>query len=169
MDPAFDAAATRPSTDRATPVRLSESDRAILEQLRRDARIPTAELARRVGLARSTVQTKIGRMVDIGVIDGFSIVAGDALREPEVSALVMIATAPRFAAERAERLVRCPGVRSLASISGSYSFVAEVAAPTPSALDQCIDAIAGVDGVERTESHIVLSRRSGTSVPAQAR
>ena len=50
-------------------------------------------------------------------------------------------------------------VRSVHSVSGSFDLIAIVAAPSISALDTVIDAIGGLDGVEKTLSSIILSTR----------
>lgn len=139
--------------------RLSESDRRILDHLRRDARMPTAELARRVGLARTTVQTKIARLMDRGVIEGFSVRTGPATDPQEVSAFVLVQAEPGFGARGATRLAALPGVRALSETCGEYGFVAELAAPDLPALNAAIDAIGAVAGVRRTQTHVVLARR----------
>jgi DNA-binding Lrp family transcriptional regulator len=52
-----------------------------------------------------------------------------------------------------------PAVRLLQSVSGGFDLVAVVAAPSVAAMDQVIDAIGAMDGVERTTSSIVLSTK----------
>ena len=47
----------------------------------------------------------------------------------------------------------------LCTISGQYDLIAKVTEATTEALDQSIDAIATLDGVEQTLSHIVLSKK----------
>lgn len=47
----------------------------------------------------------------------------------------------------------------LCTISGQYDLMAQVTESTTEALDLIIDAIATLDGVEKTLSHIVLSRK----------
>jgi DNA-binding Lrp family transcriptional regulator len=47
----------------------------------------------------------------------------------------------------------------LCTISGQYDLMAMVTESTTEALDRVIDSIAALDGVEKTLSHIVLSRK----------
>jgi DNA-binding Lrp family transcriptional regulator len=42
-------------------VTIDDTDRVLLALLARDARMPAAELARRIGIARTTVQARIER------------------------------------------------------------------------------------------------------------
>ena len=46
-----------------TEPQIDETDRALLALLAADARRPVADLARRLGLARTTVQARIDRLV----------------------------------------------------------------------------------------------------------
>ena len=51
----------------------------------------------------------------------------------------------------------------LCTISGQYDLMAMVTESTTEALDRVIDSIAALDGVEKTLSHIVLSRKKRSS------
>lgn len=50
---------------------LDPTDRKILAELTANARIPTAELARRVGLSKTPVAARIRHLEDIGLITGY--------------------------------------------------------------------------------------------------
>jgi DNA-binding Lrp family transcriptional regulator len=52
-----------------------------------------------------------------------------------------------------------PEVTTLHSVSGTFDLIAIIAAPSISELDQLIDGIGTIDGVERTLSSIILSTR----------
>lgn len=51
---------------------LDDVDRAIVHELQRDARMPNARLAERVGIAQSTCIQRVRSLVDRGVITGFT-------------------------------------------------------------------------------------------------
>ncbi|MBL8574055.1 MAG: Lrp/AsnC family transcriptional regulator, partial [Hyphomicrobiaceae bacterium] len=58
---------------------LDDIDRQLIGLLRDDSRLPTTTLARRLGVARATVQNRIDRLMETGVILGFTIrLRGDA-------------------------------------------------------------------------------------------
>ncbi len=60
------------------PVQLPDAtDRALLALLREDARAPTAELARKLGLSRTTVQSRMERLQRQRVITGYTISVAD--------------------------------------------------------------------------------------------
>ena len=136
---------------------IDETDQRLLALLREDARAPAAVLGRKLGLARTTVQSRIERLLARGLITGFTVRTPEA-RE-QIVAQVMITAAPKLA-PRAEAALRAlPEVRRLYSVSGRFDLIAVLAADTVSALDAAIDRIGALDGVERTESAIVLSTR----------
>lgn len=138
---------------------LDATDRALLSLLREDARTPTAELARRLELSRTTVQSRIERLERARVITGYAVQVADELESALVRAHVMITVAPKRSGAIESALRRIPEVRTLHSVSGPFDLIAIVAAPSIGELDALIDRIGVLDGVDRTTSAIVLSTR----------
>jgi DNA-binding Lrp family transcriptional regulator len=136
---------------------MDELDRALLNQLRENARAPVAELARALGLSRTTVQSRIARLERSGVIAGYTVKASDSHARGEVHAYVMITVSPRKSGVVAAAARRLAAVRRLESVSGPFDLMAMVGAPTMTELDRVIDALGELEGVERTTSSIVLS------------
>ena len=142
-----------------TETALDPTDRALLALLRADARAPTAELARKLGLSRTTVQSRMERLQRQRVISGFTISVPDELEAHLVRAHVLITLAPRRSAAIEQALRGIAEVRVLHSVSGPFDLIAIVAAASIGELDALIDRIGALDGVERTTSAIVLSTR----------
>ena len=138
---------------------LDTTDRALLALLRDDARASTAELARALGLSRTTVQSRMERLKRQRVISGFTVTVPDELEAQLVRAHVMITLAPKRSAAIELALRRIAEVRVLHSVSGPFDLIAIVAAASIGELDALIDRIGALDGVERTTSAIVLSTR----------
>ncbi len=139
--------------------RLDDTDRALLALLRDNARLPTSELARRLKLSRTTVQSRLTRLERERVIAGYTVAVADEAEAALVRAHVMITLEPRKSAPIESVLRRIDEVRTLHSVSGPYDLIAVVAAPSIGELDRLIDRIGALDGVERTTSAIVLSTR----------
>ncbi len=138
---------------------ISEQDEHLLAALRDDARISTAELARRLGHSRTTVQNRMERLERDGIIAGYTVKLGDEYERSLIRAHVMITVGPKAAAGVTSALRKMDEVRRLHSVGGSFDMIADVAAQDVGALDQIIDAIGALDGVERTMSSIILSTR----------
>ena len=138
---------------------LDPTDIALLALLRDDARAPTAELARRLKLSRTTVQSRMERLQRRRVIAGYTVVVPDELEADLARAHVLITLAPKRSGAIEIALRKIPEVRVLHSVSGPFDLIAVVAAASIGELDALIDRIGGLDGVERTTSAIVLSTR----------
>lgn len=138
---------------------LDSVDRALLALLRDDARAPTAELARRLGLSRTTVQSRMDRLERQRVIAGYTVTVPDEVEAALVRAHVLITSVPKQGAAIEQALRRIAQVRVLHSVSGPFDLIAIVAATSIGELDALIDQIGALDGVERTTSAIVLSTR----------
>jgi DNA-binding Lrp family transcriptional regulator len=72
---------------------------------------------------------------------------------------VLITIAPKALSAVTASLNAIPEVTTLHSVSGTFDLIAIIAAPSISELDQLIDGIGTIDGVERTLSSIILSTR----------
>ena len=147
------------NTSQMTKPVLDATDIALLALLRDDARAPTAELARKLGLSRTTVQSRMEKLQRQQVIVGYTVVVPDALEADLVRAHVLITLAPKRSGAIEVALRKIAEVRVLHSVSGPFDLIAIVAAASIGELDALIDRIGGLDGVERTTSAIVLSTR----------
>jgi DNA-binding Lrp family transcriptional regulator len=139
--------------------RVRDTDTSLIALLKANAREPTASLARKLGLARSTVQERIARLERDGVIRGYTVRLSDDAGARRLSAVVMITADPKQADRVAAELKRMPEVRSLSAVSGAYDMVAAVEADTPAKMDASLDRIGRAPGVARTVSSIILSEK----------
>jgi len=137
---------------------MRDTDAKLVALLRANAREPTASLARKLGLARSTVQERIARLERDGVIKGYTVRLADE-GASRLRAVVMISTDPKQADRVAVELKKMPEVRSLAALSGSYDLVAMIETETPARIDALLDRIGRAPGVARTVSSIILSEK----------
>lgn len=138
---------------------MREGDARLIDLLRVNAREPTASLARKLGLARSTVQERIARLEREGAIMGYTVRLGDEVAAGRIRAIVMIGTDPKRADRTAAELRKIPEVRALYAVSGSFDLVATVEADTTGRMDAILDRIGRTHGVARTVSSIVLSEK----------
>ena len=136
---------------------MDQTDQKLLSLLRTNAREPLASLARKLDLARSTVQDRLKRLEKEHVIAGYSVRLTQAHVQRQIQAHVMISADPKAAAHLVTELKKMPEIYKLAAISGTYDLMAEVGAETTERVDAILDAIGHLKGVERTMSSIVLS------------
>ena len=134
-------------------------DAKLLFALRENARASTAELARMVGRSRTSVQSRIERLERQGVILGYGVRLAPEHGLGAVRAHVMIKVAPKEARAVTAALRAIPQVRLLHSVSGEVDLIAVAAASSVAEMDQVIDRIGELEGVERTTSSIILSTK----------
>lgn len=138
---------------------LDATDQKLLALLRENARAPTAALARRLSLSRTTVQSRLDRLERSGVIVGYSVRLSATHERGAVHAYMMITVKPKNAARVEAEVKKLTQVRTLESVSGTFDLIAKAVTASVQEMDELIDAVGDMDGVERTTSSIVLSTK----------
>jgi DNA-binding Lrp family transcriptional regulator len=138
---------------------MDSIDQRLLSALRENGRASTAELARRVGRSRTSVQSRIERLEKEGVILGYGVRLAPEQDLGAVRAHVMIKVGPKESRAVSAALKAIPQVRVLHSVSGDVDLIAVAAAASVAEMDTVIDHIGALDGVERTTSSIILSTK----------
>ncbi|MEW5685902.1 MAG: Lrp/AsnC family transcriptional regulator [Pseudomonadota bacterium] len=138
---------------------MDDLDEHLLSRLRENARAPVAELARALGLSRTTVQSRLARLERNGVIAGYAVKLSPSYEAGRVQAFIMLTVEPKQAAAVTSALKRLAGVRCLQSVSGPFDMIATVEAGGVAEMDGIIDEIGAIKGVERTNTSLVLSTK----------
>jgi DNA-binding Lrp family transcriptional regulator len=138
---------------------IDATDREILALLREDGRASTALLGRRLGLSRTTVHSRIERLLARRVITGFTVRMGADTEREQIQAHVLITVIPKLQARAEAALRKLPEVRKLYAVSGQHDSIAIVVTETVGEMDRVLDQIGSLDGIDRTVSFIVLSTR----------
>ena len=138
---------------------MDEIDEKLLSLLTRNARMPVANLAKSLGLARSTVQSRLERLERDGVIAGYTLRLGEAARGERIRATALLQIEPMTLPAVLSRLKAVPQVQAAHTASGRFDLIVRLSAPTTAALDCALDAIGDVPGVRSSESLIHLSTR----------
>lgn len=138
---------------------LTAKDRELLSLLRLNARQPVASLARKLGISRTTVQDRIRRLENSGIIAGYAVRLSEDLDQSGIRAYVTVAAEPRRAGEVARSLLRIPEIEALHTVSGKFDMIALVRTGSAEDMDRLLDQVGSVAGVTRTESAIILSTK----------
>jgi len=138
---------------------MDSIDEKLLSALRENGRASTALLARLVGRSRTSVQSRIERLEKQGIITGYGVRLAPEHGHGDVRAHVMIKVGPKEARAVTAALHEISQVRLLHSVSGEADLIAVAAAASVAEMDQVIDRIGALDGVERTTSSIILSTK----------
>ena len=147
---------------------LDAVDRAILETLGEDARIPNNRLAERVGLAPSTCLARVRALRASGVLKGFHAeIDLAALGRPlQAMIAVRLAVHARAQIEDFTASVRAlPGVLSVFHMTGQTDYLIWVAASDAQDLREfVVDHLATHPAVAHAETSLIYEHRRGPGV-----
>lgn len=138
---------------------INSQDQKLLMLLRHDARTSITDLARSLGVSRSTVQNRLARLEKAGIIRGYSVELGGEYLANLVEAHVSIKVVQKLTARTNVALEEISQVVQLFSVSGEYDLIAIVRAQSLEELSKVLDDIGNLEGVERTNSAVVLETR----------
>ena len=136
---------------------LDDLDRRLLAALREDGRAPVASLARTLGVARATVNSRIDRLVASGIIVGFSVRVRDELEPLAIHAISLIEVEGRTTDDVIFGLRGLTEVIALHTTNGGWDLVAELRTENLAEFDRVLGRIRSIDGVVNSETSLLLS------------
>lgn len=138
---------------------LDRADERILAELTRNARIAHAELAAKVNLSRNAIRQRIDRLERDGLIQGYTIIAGDG--RPAASTIAAMMFVYRHDRMRGGDVVhalrRIREVVSCDVMSGEFDLVVRVEASEADRIRQVWQEISALPGVRDTLTAFALS------------
>jgi DNA-binding Lrp family transcriptional regulator len=135
---------------------MDDIDRELLGLLREDARTPVMALAKKLRLARTTVQNRIVKLEKDGMIVGYTVRLKPEAEPARVRAVMSVAVDGKNT-EVLARLRGHPNVVALHSTNGRWDWIAELRADSLEAFDAVLRSIRLIEGIATTETSILLS------------
>lgn len=136
---------------------LDDLDRALLSALRENGREPVASLARRLGVSRATVNSRMERLLTSGTVVGFSVRVRDELDPLSIRAISLIEVEGRATDQVINQLKGLAEIRTLHTTNGGWDLVAELGAENLAAFDKVLGKIRSIPGVVNSETSLLLS------------
>ncbi len=137
---------------------MDSIDEKIISILKDDSRRPYKEIADLVGLSESAVRRRVKNLVERGVIKRFTIELG---LSNKTSAITLVSVKPSVdTAKVSEALKSLKGVEIVYEITGQYDIAAIVSASSIAEINKCIDEVRRIDGVDDTNTVIILKTLS---------
>ncbi len=140
---------------------MDDTDQKLIATLRRDSRAPLSSLAAELGLSRTTVRSRIERLIERGEILGFTLRLKSDIAQAPVRGMMMLGIEGRGAEKIMHRLLGIAAVQAVHSTNGKWDLIAEIGTDTLEELDKVLFAIRRIDGVMRSETNLLLSTRGG--------
>lgn len=136
---------------------LDDTDRELIALLRDNARTSVVALAKKLRVARATVQNRIARLEREGTIVGYTVRLRPNVEAHRIRAIMSIAVEGNRATEVRRELTGHPNVQALHTTNGRWDLVAELRAESLEAFDTVLNTIRLVEGISTTETSLLLS------------
>jgi DNA-binding Lrp family transcriptional regulator len=138
---------------------IDELDAGLIRMLAEHPRVGLLEVARRLGVARGTVQARLSKLESRGVITGYGPVVDPPAFGYAISAFMLIELAQGRLAEAVEVMESMPEVLEVDAISGPQDLICRIVARDTEHLQELVNELLRTPAIRRCTSYIVLSRQ----------
>lgn len=140
---------------------IDQLDARIISLMESEPRIGLLEVSRRLNVARGTVQARVAKLSDRGVVTGFGPQVDPARMGYPVLAFVFLEIAQGRLAEAVEVLEAMPEVMEAHGTTGPLDLLCRVAARDNEHLQEILNSILSSPAIRRTTSYIAMSKQIG--------
>lgn len=146
---------------------LDALDLKLLRLLAADARASWADLAKALRLSGPAVADRVHRLVDRGVIRGFTVLIDpDAVNAGLTAFIAVTLERPRNRARFLQRVRATPAILECHHTAGDDDFLLKVRCANTSALEELLtSALKSLPGIARTRTTVVLGTVKETVTP----
>ncbi|WP_259337930.1 Lrp/AsnC family transcriptional regulator [Colwellia sp. RSH04] len=135
---------------------LTEKDEELLSILQVNARASVSDIARATGVSRTAIQNRLNKLENNNVIKAYSVVLDSAYTSGLISSNVSLKVKPSLRQPICVALRKVPQISHIHSISGEYDLLVTIQASTLEKLSEVLNVVCSTDGVQRTNSAIIL-------------
>ena len=139
----------------------TDTEFLIIQILKKNARLPINSIAEQLGVSRLTVQRKIKKMEESGQILGYTIRLEKEKFKHKVKGWMTINASANKEEKAIKKMMQIPEVTSLYTTNGKWDLAAEITANSLEDFDRAVSKLRAIDGIETTETNLLLSSRIG--------
>ena len=151
-------------------IELDEIDLGILALLQENCRTPLARIGEQVDLTPPSVIERVKKLEDSGVIRGYHAILDARLLGMDITAFIGVSVShPRLIEAFEHEVDQIEDVLECHHVTGGYTLLLKVKSVNTSSLEALISRLRSINGVEKTETMVVLStktERSQVKLPA---
>lgn len=136
---------------------MDDIDRQLIALLRDNARMSVVALAKKLRVARATVQNRIAKLESEGTIVGYTVRLRPDAEAYRIRAMMSIEVDGPHGDDVRRALRGHPSVVTLHTTNGRWDLLAELRADTLEAFDRVLTAIRSIPGISSSETSILLS------------
>jgi Lrp/AsnC family transcriptional regulator, leucine-responsive regulatory protein len=158
------------SRDGNSRPQLDSLDRQLLTHLQKDARVPTAELARRLDLSGPGLQKRLRKLEEHGVIRGYSTVLNREAVGLDLLCFIHVTLAhhrPNSVKQFPDKIKDMPEVLECHFLTGEFDYLLKVVVANHDHLEKFLfGKLMKAGGVDRTRTSIVVKEvKTSTLLP----
>ncbi|MFY7863653.1 Lrp/AsnC family transcriptional regulator [Roseateles sp.] len=150
-------------------MKLDKLDFAILGALQRDARISLQELSQQVGLTSSPCWSRIKRMEEAGVIEGYAVRVNAAkvgLADTVIVQVTLESHSDEALFEFGQALEQIPEVLEAFLVSGDYDYYVRIAVADTRDYERLLrERLYKIPGIRHSKSSFVLRQLKQSQLP----
>jgi len=135
---------------------INEKDEELISILRCNARASVSDIARSLNVSRTAIQNRINKLENKGIIKSYSIELGETYKSQLTSINVSLKVKPKLRKNVGIALRKIHQISTIYSISGEFDLLMIIEVQTLQDLSAILEVICNLDGVERTNSSIIL-------------
>jgi len=135
---------------------INEKDEELISILRCNARASVSDIARSLNVSRTAIQNRINKLENKGIIKSYSIELGKEYKNQLTSINVSLKVKPNLRKNVGIALRKIHQISTIYSISGEFDLLMIIEVQTLQDLSAILEIICNLDGVERTNSSIIL-------------
>jgi DNA-binding Lrp family transcriptional regulator len=136
---------------------MDDLDHRLIAALRSNARASLADLAKQLGVSRGTVQNRLNRLIEADVILGFTVRLKSGATSDRIRAIMMIEVSGKSTRKVVQALRGLPQIHTLHSTNGAFDLIAEIEVANLAEFDRLLSAVRSIEGVERSETSLLLA------------
>jgi Lrp/AsnC family transcriptional regulator for asnA, asnC and gidA len=135
---------------------IDDLDKTILVVLQDDARASFAELARELKVSEGTIHTRVKKLRERGIIEGFHAKVSPRKLGKGLTAMVSIKAEPSSYSEVLKKIVEMEDVYEVFDMTGEFYAKLKVRATDIESLAKIIDRIGDIEGITSTQTEVAL-------------
>ena len=138
---------------------MDELSLKLLSLLKADGRMSVTALSQALGVSRLTIDNRIKRLEAEDIISGYTVLLGTEEFKHKINGWIMINVAANKEERAIKLILRMVEISRLHTTNGKWDLAAEIQTSTLEEFDKAVSELRKIDGIEATETNLLLSRR----------
>jgi Lrp/AsnC family leucine-responsive transcriptional regulator len=138
-------------------IEIDTIDRHILAVLQENCKLPLAKIGERVGLSAPSVNERIRKLEESGIIRGYTAVLDARKLGKDITAFIgVFIDHPKLIGKFEKDVAYIEDVQECHHVTGEYTLLLKIKTENTSTLEALLRKIRSIEGVARTETSVVL-------------